>query len=75
MAADLVECRSDHAYPGRPLAFLWHGQRLEVNEIVSEERTPQGITFRVRNQNYGVFKLSYDTVTDQWSVHQSYHEE
>jgi hypothetical protein len=71
MAADLVECRSDHEYPGHPLAFFWQGQRLEVNKIVSEKRTPQGYIFRVRNQDYGIFELSYDTKADQWSIHQS----
>jgi hypothetical protein len=71
MTADLVECRSDHDYPGYPLAFFWQGQRLEVTEIISAKRTPQGIVFRVRNRDFGIFDLSYDTEADQWSVNQS----
>jgi hypothetical protein len=70
MSADMVECRSDHEYIGHPLAFFWQGQRLEVTEILAEQRTPQGYTFSVHNQVYGIFELSYDTNTDQWSVHQ-----
>jgi hypothetical protein len=70
MSAELVECRSDHDYLGHPRAFNWQGQRIEVTEILSEQRTPHGYTFRVRNPDYGIFELSYDTNTDQWSVHQ-----
>ncbi len=36
MPADQVECRSDHAYLGYPVAFHWQGHRLEVARIISE---------------------------------------
>ena len=65
-----VECRSDHAYPGYPLAFYWHEQRLEVEQVLVENRTPAGYSFRVSTEQHGVFALNYDMHTDQWSVQQ-----
>jgi hypothetical protein len=47
-AADgLVECRSDSAYAGRPLAFTFQGQRFEVADVLSRWRAPDGTGFRV----------------------------
>jgi hypothetical protein len=65
---DLVECRSDDEYAGRPLAFYWQDIRHEVNEVLSRDRTPDGYTFRVRNKDQAVFVLIYDIQSDQWSV-------
>jgi hypothetical protein len=66
--ADQVECRSDHAYLGYPVAFYWQGIRLEVGRIMSESHHPAGYSFEVLNQEFGQFKLIYDMNTDQWSV-------
>jgi hypothetical protein len=68
--SDRVECRSDHAYVGYPIAFFWQESRLEVAELLSENRNPLGYSFRVRNEPFGIFELDYDISTDQWSVHQ-----
>ncbi len=68
--SDRVECRSDHDYLGHPLAFYWQGKRLEVAEVLLQNRTPHGYSFQVRNNDFGIFELIYDTDTDEWSVHQ-----
>jgi hypothetical protein len=65
-----VEVRSDHDYIGHPLAFDWHGLRLEVTEIISQTRNPDGYTFRVLNQDFGIFELNYEIQSDHWSVNQ-----
>ncbi len=70
MMGDRVECRSDHDYIGLPLAFYWQAKRLEVAEVLAQKRTPHGYTFQVRNDDFGVFELDYDFITDEWSVHQ-----
>ncbi len=67
---DQVICRSEHAYIGYPLAFYWQEQRLEVDEIISQARTPSGYTFRVRNVKLGIFELEFHQDTDQWSIRQ-----
>ncbi len=67
---DLVICRSDHDYIGLPLAFYWQEQRLEVAEVLVQNRTPSGYSFMVRNAEFGIFELDYDLDADQWSVHQ-----
>ena len=67
---DRVICRSDHDYIGYPLAFYWQDQRLEVAEVLVQNRTPTGYSFRVRNEELGIFELDYDFITDQWSVYQ-----
>jgi hypothetical protein len=68
MSGDRVECRSDHDYTGRPLAFYWQDQRLEVAEVLVQYRTPQGLTYQVQTDGSGIFKLDYDTNADEWSV-------
>ena len=67
---DRVECRSDHDYIGRPLAFYWQGKRLEVAQVLAQNRTPFGYTFKVLNDDLGIFELDFDTNKDAWSVHQ-----
>lgn len=68
MAPDLVICRSDYDYLGYPLAFYWQEQRLEVAEVLVQNRTPNGYSFRVRTDKFGIFELDYDLNTDEWSV-------
>lgn len=68
MTGDRVECRSDHDYAGRPLAFYWQDQRLEVTEVLVQFRTPNGVSYQVQTGGFGIFKLDYDTNTDEWSV-------
>lgn len=68
MVPDRVECRSDHEYIGRPLAFYWQDLRLEVTRVLAESRTPQSFVFRVQAANNELFELVYDHNTDQWSV-------
>jgi hypothetical protein len=70
MTSARVECRSDHDYIGRPLAFYWQDERLEVAEVLAQTRTPFGYSFRVLNEDLGIFELDYDTNADLWSVHQ-----
>jgi len=68
--SDRVECRSDYDYIGHPLAFYWQEKRLEVAEVLVQNRTPHGYSFQVRNEDFGRFELIYDISTDEWSVHQ-----
>ena len=63
-----VECRADHAYPGYPLAFDWQGEWLKVDALLVEKRNPEGYSFQVRNMEHGLFTLTYDIITDEWSV-------
>ena len=64
----IVDCRSDASYAERPLTFAWEGQRLEVAEILSRWRAPNGAGFRVRTAQELVFDLFYDENTDEWSI-------
>jgi hypothetical protein len=68
MTGDRVECRSDHDYAGRPLAFYWQDQRLEVADVLVQYRNPNGISYQVQTHGFGIFKLDYDLHTDEWSV-------
>jgi hypothetical protein len=70
MTSARVECRSDHDYIGRPLAFTWQDKRLEVAEVLVQIHTPQGYSFRVRSKDLGIFELDYHSNTDDWSVQQ-----
>jgi hypothetical protein len=68
MMADLVSCLSCVEYAERPLSFNWQDERLEVSEILSSWRTPQGKGFRVLVRPRGMFELFYDDFKDAWRI-------
>lgn len=66
----LVECRSDTEYAERPVTLYWHEQRLEIVDILSRWRTPDGKRFRVRTADGQLFELTYNQVENLWEIHQ-----
>lgn len=66
--AEQVECRSDLEYADTPLAFVWQGQRLEVEGVIARARTPRGKVFRVMTVGSGAFELTYDEIEAEWSI-------
>ncbi len=67
---DSVECHSEFEYAERPLAFLWEGQRMEVDEILASWRTPEARCFRVRTLDNQLFDLLYQEADDRWQIEQ-----
>jgi hypothetical protein len=65
-----VECHSGIEYAGHPTALWWQGERLEVEAVEAEWRTPEGKTFRVRTTGGQVFELVYIELHDEWRVYQ-----
>ncbi len=68
MFSEVVECYSGQTYAERPLALYWEGERLEITEILSRWRSPDGIHFLVRIGDGRTFELFYNETEDQWSV-------
>ena len=67
---EMVECHSGFAYAERPVALTWEGQRLEIQRILAEWRTPEHNRFRVRTSGGREFELAYSHVTDEWQIEQ-----
>lgn len=67
---DLVECFSSHAYPGRPTAFYWEGDRLSIQAIESQWRTPEKQHFCVHTADQQRFELIYEEEIDEWRIQQ-----
>lgn len=65
---DLVECRAEAAYPGRPLAFTFQGVRRQVAEVLKNWRSPDGMGYRVTSDDGRLFDLLYNEACDEWSV-------
>jgi hypothetical protein len=65
---DKVECRSSSAYPGRPLAFTWERQRLEIDALLSQWRTPAALWYRVRTSDLRIFDLVFLEAEDRWQI-------
>jgi Domain of unknown function (DUF6504) len=59
MGDSQVESYAGARYPERPRAFVWQGQRLLVEQVEREWRTPEGLTFRVRTEDGRRFTLTY----------------
>jgi len=64
----MVECHSGYDYAERPVAFYWDGQRIEVETILAEWRTPNHKGFRVQSPKGRVFELFFDQVSDTWEI-------
>lgn len=63
-----VECYSGHTYAQRPTAFVWRGRRYQVAQILKQWRSPRGPGFSLRVDNDTLFELTYNEITDQWSL-------
>lgn len=68
MGGALVECYSGSEYAERPTAVHWNGQRLEIEEVEQQVRTPQGKVFWVRCLGGDRFKVEYDLREDRWII-------
>jgi hypothetical protein len=66
--SEIVECRSDGDYAGRPIRIRWQGKFMIVKEVLANWRTPQGKHYRVITQDEGVFDCWYSEVDDKWNV-------
>jgi hypothetical protein len=66
----VVECHAGHAYAQRPTAFWWEGERLEVEAIEAEWRSPEAKHFRVKILNGAIFELIYQQASDHWRIEQ-----
>jgi len=64
----IVECYAGFRYPERPRAFLWGGERVAVEEIKRQWRTPSGLIFRVCATDGRRFTLAHNEAADVWSV-------
>lgn len=64
----MVECHSGFRYAQRPIALHWQGQRLEVEAIEAEWRTPEAQHFRVRVVDGRTFELMYVEASDEWRI-------
>jgi hypothetical protein len=65
---DIVECHSGFSYAERPVALIWESQRLEIDSILAEWRTPGEHHFRVRTRDLCLFDLVYREADDQWQI-------
>ena len=66
-----VECYSGYRYGERPLAFHWHGERLEIEQIETQERHREGWFFRVVTCGGQIFELLFDEGLDNWVINHS----
>lgn len=66
--AELVECMSGAAYGERPLALQWEGKRLEVEQVLTQWRSPGGKGFRVQTRGGQIFEVYYDESSDAWQI-------
>lgn len=64
-----VQCRAEHAYPGRPVRFTWEGHTYTVAEVRATWRKPEAYGFRVTAAGQ-IFDLAYLPYADRWVLRQ-----
>jgi hypothetical protein len=76
MMNDQVICRSSSEYAEQPTGLVWEGNHVQISEIVSRGRIPEGKIFRVRTSDERIFDLTYDQLRDEWQIKPGfYHKE
>jgi hypothetical protein len=65
-----VECLSSQTYAERPVALTWNDQRLEITEIKTRWRTPEGWGFQVCTADGQIFEVFYGESKDEWRIQQ-----
>lgn len=63
-----VECYSGSRYAERPVAVHVDGQRLAVEQILHQWRTPAGLGFDVQVAGGRRFRLVWDQIADTWRL-------
>ncbi len=63
-----VQCHSGYDYAQRPIAIYPEGERLKVERVEGEWKTPDGKFFRVLTAGDQVFELLYNVVEDKWFI-------
>jgi hypothetical protein len=64
----VVECHSEYTFPQRPKAIRKDNERLEIEVIETEWRSPQGKFFRVKMIDGSIVVLFYDEANDNWQI-------
>lgn len=70
-----VECYSGYKISERPVAFTFHGRRMEISEILDrwyeggiDHQAPVIDYFKVKTADGSVFILRYEKEADEWSI-------
>jgi len=63
-----VECHSGSGYANRPQAIRTESERLLIERVLSEARTPHGKRFSVRLEDGRLVELEYFEVQDLWKA-------
>lgn len=65
-----VFCRSGYEFAERPTAFIWEGERIQINELVARWRTPDGKRFLVQTVDNRIFTLVFIESSAVWRIEQ-----
>ena len=63
-----VTCNAGYSGCDYPKAFLWHGNRLAVQQITKEWREPGTKNYLVTTDNSDYFKLVFFETSGSWSI-------
>ncbi len=63
-----VECRSEFSYAQKPIRFELEGSWQVIEKVLSQAKSPNGISFTVLTIAGAVFELYYLEDKDIWRV-------
>ena len=70
-----VECYSGYKANERPVAFIFHGRRMEISDILDrwyeggiDPQAPVIDYFKIKTADGNVFILRYEKEADAWMV-------
>jgi hypothetical protein len=63
-----VDCYSGASYAERPRALIFHGNKIEVSQILCSQLTPGSKVFKVILENGWTVTLQYSLQADHWTA-------
>jgi len=61
--SEVVRCHPEH-----PLSVFWNCEWVEVDKVLKEWRTPEGVVYIISTKKGNQFKLFYCLEKDTWHI-------
>ena len=63
-----VECYSGYKADERPVSFISEGNKLKVDRIIEQWRSPDADNFKVMANDGKRYLLVHDNIKDNWKI-------
>lgn len=66
--SEIVHCHAGWRYPEHPISVFWDSAWVEVEQVLTEWKTPEGIVYCISTKEGKQLKLIYYLERDGWVI-------